>query len=256
MGNCGMLVLLLMLLISKPTTLGELSSEGSLVHHMKVKAIERRRARLREGEGQRTEITVPTADQGETSPTSVSTECPMMVTDETKFEGCSLARLPSFDPEERFLSILSGIAMVVVWALVFCLNARLRSFPFAVVIACQLEKKHMLGAFSLLKVIESELQAYLSVTKGRVGHCLALIQGASDVQEQGGVVKRFQELFAQTKYKEAAELAAQSPQGVLRTPDTVAKFQNKKNLLENWLAEDKLECSEELGDLVKVLTEI
>ena len=28
--------------------------------------------------------------------------------------------------------------------------------------------------------------------------------------------------------------------------------QNKKNLLENWLAEDKLECGEELGDLVKV----
>ncbi|CAD6264783.1 unnamed protein product [Miscanthus lutarioriparius] len=27
--------------------------------------------------------------------------------------------------------------------------------------------------------------------------------------------------------------------------------QNKKNLLENWLAEDKLECSEELGDLIK-----
>ncbi|KAG2403199.1 uncharacterized protein HKW66_Vig0184850 [Vigna angularis] len=34
MGNCGMLVLLLMLLISKPTTLAELSSEGSLVQHM------------------------------------------------------------------------------------------------------------------------------------------------------------------------------------------------------------------------------
>ncbi|GJX81002.1 putative reverse transcriptase domain-containing protein [Tanacetum coccineum] len=29
--------------------------------------------------------------------------------------------------------------------------------------------------------------------------------------------------------------------------------QNNKNLLENWLAEDKLECSEELGDLVKTL---
>ncbi|KAJ8438732.1 hypothetical protein Cgig2_013778 [Carnegiea gigantea] len=106
------------------------------------------------------------------------------------------------------------------------------------------------------------------------------------------IVQRFQELFAQTKYKEAAELAAESPQGILRTPDTVAKFQsvpvqagqtppllqyfgtlltrgklnafesvelsrlvvnqNKKILLENWLAEDKLECSEELGDLVKV----
>ncbi|XLR37495.1 hypothetical protein HN51_024244 [Arachis hypogaea] len=107
------------------------------------------------------------------------------------------------------------------------------------------------------------------------------------------VVERFHELFAQTKYKEAAELAAESPQGILRTPDTVAKFQsvpvqagqtppllqyfgtlltrgklnafeslelsrlvvnqNKKNLLENWLAEDKLECSEELGDLVKTV---
>jgi len=32
-------------------------------------------------------------------------------------------------------------------------------------------------------------------------------------------------LFAQTKYKEAAELAAESPQGLLRTPETVAKFQ-------------------------------
>ncbi|KAF9591336.1 hypothetical protein IFM89_003959 [Coptis chinensis] len=39
------------------------------------------------------------------------------------------------------------------------------------------------------------------------------------------VVQRFQELFSQTKYKEAAELAAESPQGLLRTPDTVAMFQ-------------------------------
>ncbi|KAL5997908.1 Clathrin heavy chain 2, partial [Asimina triloba] len=107
-------------------------------------------------------------------------------------------------------------------------------------------------------------------------------------------VQRFQELFAQMKYKEAAELAAESLQGILRTPDTVAKFQsvpvqpgqtppllqyfgtlltngklnafeslelsrlvvnqNKKNFLEDWLAEDKLECTEELGDLVKIQT--
>jgi hypothetical protein len=39
------------------------------------------------------------------------------------------------------------------------------------------------------------------------------------------VVERFHELFAQTKYKEAAELAAESPQGILRTPATVANFQ-------------------------------
>ncbi|KAH7666848.1 Ankyrin repeat-containing domain-containing protein [Dioscorea alata] len=38
------------------------------------------------------------------------------------------------------------------------------------------------------------------------------------------VVQRFQELFSQTKYKEAVELVAKSPQGILRTPETVAKF--------------------------------
>lgn len=35
-------------------------------------------------------------------------------------------------------------------------------------IACLLEKKTMVGAYSLLKVIESELQGYLSATRGRV----------------------------------------------------------------------------------------
>ncbi|KAJ0053579.1 hypothetical protein Pint_02599 [Pistacia integerrima] len=35
-------------------------------------------------------------------------------------------------------------------------------------IACLLEKKTMLGAYSLLKVIESELQGYVSATRGRV----------------------------------------------------------------------------------------
>ncbi|KAJ4893151.1 Clathrin heavy chain 1 [Raphanus sativus] len=106
-------------------------------------------------------------------------------------------------------------------------------------------------------------------------------------EEKRKVKERFKDLFDQTKYKEAAELAAESPQGILRTPDisvpvqagqtppllqyfgtllTKGKLnsyeslelsrlvvnQNKKNLLENWLKEDKLECSEELGDLVKV----
>ena len=42
-------------------------------------------------------------------------------------------------------------------------------------IACQLEKKNMLGAYSLVKVIESELQAYVSATKGRVVHIIIII---------------------------------------------------------------------------------
>lgn len=53
------------------------------------------------------------------------------------------------------------------------------------------------------------------------------------------VVQRFQELFSQTKYKEAAELAAESPQGILRTPDTVAKFQVLASL---YISEHLLLC--------------
>ncbi|CAA3004606.1 AUGMIN subunit 3 isoform X1 [Olea europaea subsp. europaea] len=48
----------------------------------------------------------------------------------------------------------------------------------------------MHGAYSLLKVIELELQGYLSATKSRVGHCIALVQAASDVPEQGAVDDR------------------------------------------------------------------
>ncbi|KAJ6850541.1 clathrin heavy chain 1-like isoform X1 [Iris pallida] len=105
--------------------------------------------------------------------------------------------------------------------------------------------------------------------------------------------ERFQILFYQRKFEEAVEVAADSPQGILRTPEVLAQLQsvpvqdgqtpplllyfgtllkkgklnafealelsrlvlnqNKKILLENWLSEDKLECSEELGDLVKTV---
>jgi len=105
------------------------------------------------------------------------------------------------------------------------------------------------------------------------------------------VVQKFQRLFAAGQYKEAAELAADSPQGALRTKETVEGFkrvpsqpgqtspllvyfgtiltksrlnefesvelgrlvmsQNKKHLLDNWYKEGKLTPSEELGDLYK-----
>ncbi|XP_060051255.1 clathrin heavy chain 2 isoform X3 [Erinaceus europaeus] len=104
-------------------------------------------------------------------------------------------------------------------------------------------------------------------------------------------VRKFNTLFAQGSYAEAAKVAVSAPKGILRTSDTVWKFQSipsqpgqtsplllyfgilldqgqlnkleslelcrpvlqqgRKQLLEKWLKEDKLECSEELGDLVK-----
>ncbi|CAH1967948.1 unnamed protein product [Acanthoscelides obtectus] len=104
-------------------------------------------------------------------------------------------------------------------------------------------------------------------------------------------VSKFQMLFQNGQYAEAAKVAANAPKGILRTPQTIQMFQQvptqagqnspllqyfgilldqgqlnryeslelckpvllqgRKQLLEKWLKEDKLECSEELGDLVK-----
>ena len=105
------------------------------------------------------------------------------------------------------------------------------------------------------------------------------------------VLSRFNTLSAQGNWAEAAKVAASSPKGILRTPATIERFkmapatpgtaspilqyfgillekgtlnkyeslelarpvlqQGRKQLLEKWLKEDKLECSEELGDIVK-----
>ncbi len=94
-------------------------------------------------------------------------------------------------------------------------------------------------------------------------------------------------------FKGAAKLAAESPQQVLRTPATIQRFQQapgqpgqatpiltyfgmllekgklnamesielakpviqqgKQQLLQKWIGEDKLECTEELGDLIKMV---
>lgn len=110
--------------------------------------------------------------------------------------------------------------------------------------------------------------------------------GADDV-----FITRFNQLFAAGQIPAATEIAAQAPRGILRTAETIMRFQQlpqqpgqpapilqyfqtllkrgklnqmesvelvrlvlntgKKQLIETWLKEEKLECSEELGDLVK-----
>ncbi|CAL9051558.1 unnamed protein product [Musa banksii] len=149
------------------------------------------------------------------------------------------------------------------------------------------------GQVLLATVNEATIVPFVSSQLNNLELAVSLAKRGNLPGAENLVVQRFQELFSQTKYKEAAELAAESPQDILRTPETVAKFQsvpvqagqtppllqyfgtlltrgklnafeslelsrlvvnqNKKNLLENWLAEDKLECSEELGDLVKTV---
>uniref|UniRef100_A0A1B6FIJ1 Clathrin heavy chain n=4 Tax=Proconiini TaxID=565685 RepID=A0A1B6FIJ1_9HEMI len=112
------------------------------------------------------------------------------------------------------------------------------------------------------------------------------LAGAEDL-----FVRKFNTLFQNGQYAEAAKVAANAPKGILRTPQTIQQFQQvptpagqtspllqyfgilldqgqlnkyeslelcrpvlqqgRKQLLEKWLKEEKLECSEELGDLVK-----
>lgn len=102
---------------------------------------------------------------------------------------------------------------------------------------------------------------------------------------------QFEQLLNTGDYVEAAKIAANSPRGFLRTPQTIERFkavpaapgqlsvilqyfgmlldkgtlnkhetlelvrpvlaQNRKHLLEKWMKENKLDCSEELGDIVR-----
>ncbi|GBG88209.1 hypothetical protein CBR_g46777 [Chara braunii] len=147
------------------------------------------------------------------------------------------------------------------------------------------------GQVLIANVNENTIVPFVSNQLGNLELAVNLAKRGNLPGAENLVVQRFQELFAQMKYKEAAELAAESPQGILRKPETILRFQsvpaipgqtspllqyfgallskgslnaveaielsklvlaqNKRNLLENWLNEDKLECSEELGDLVK-----
>ncbi|EPQ56784.1 hypothetical protein GLOTRDRAFT_21533, partial [Gloeophyllum trabeum ATCC 11539] len=115
----------------------------------------------------------------------------------------------------------------------------------------------------------------------------ANLPGADDLY-----IKQYQQLFAAGQFGEAAKVAANSPRGILRTAQVIESFkrapappgglspilqyfgillekgelnhlesvelarpvlqQGKKQLLEKWLKENKLTCSEELGDIVRL----
>ncbi|KAK3001866.1 hypothetical protein RJ639_022135 [Escallonia herrerae] len=121
-------------------------------------------------------------------------------------------------------------------------------------IACQFEKKTMLGAYSLLKVIESELQGYLSATKGRVGRCMALIQAASDVQEQGAVDDRdtflhgVRDLLSIHSNAQAGLSTYVSAPGIVQQISSLhSDLTTIQSDLENALPEDRNRCINELS---------
>ncbi|PQQ13805.1 AUGMIN subunit 3 isoform X2 [Prunus yedoensis var. nudiflora] len=130
-------------------------------------------------------------------------------------------------------------------------------------IACQLEKKNMLGAYSLLKVIESEVQAYLSATKGRVGRCLALIQAASDVQEQGGVddqdhfLHGVRDLLSIHSNAQVGLSTYVSAPGIVQQISILhSDLMTLQSDLENSLPEDRNRCVNELCTLIQSLQQL
>ncbi|KFK31326.1 hypothetical protein AALP_AA6G097800 [Arabis alpina] len=130
-------------------------------------------------------------------------------------------------------------------------------------LACQLEKKNMLGAFSLLKVIESELQGYLSATRSRVGRCLALIQAASDVQEQGAVDDRDSFLHGVRDLLSIHSNAQAGLQTYVSAPAIIQQIlalqsdlSSLQSDLENSLPDDRNRCINELCTLIQNLQQL
>lgn len=82
------------------------------------------------------------------------------------------------------------------------------------------------GQVLLATVNESTIVPFVSNQLNNLELAVNLARRGNLPGAEGLVVQRFHELFSQMKYKEAADLAAESPKGILRTPDTVAKFQS------------------------------
>ncbi|KAJ0253932.1 AUGMIN subunit 3 [Hirschfeldia incana] len=130
-------------------------------------------------------------------------------------------------------------------------------------LACQLEKKNMLGAFSLLKVIESELQGYLSATRSRVGRCSSLIQAASDVQEQGAVDDRDSFLHGvrdllsiHSNVQAGLSTYVSAPAIIQQIVSLQSDLSSLQSDLENSLPDDRNRCINELCTLIQNLQQL
>ncbi|XP_073005699.1 AUGMIN subunit 3 [Typha latifolia] len=130
-------------------------------------------------------------------------------------------------------------------------------------IACQLERRTILSAYSLLKVIESELQGYLSAANGRLGHCLSLIQAASEVQEQGAVDDRdtflhgVRDLLSIHSNAQAALPTYVSAHGIVQQISTLqSDLLSLQFELENTLPADRRRCINDLCILIQTLEQL
>ncbi|KAL7419060.1 Clathrin heavy chain [Cryptotrichosporon argae] len=147
------------------------------------------------------------------------------------------------------------------------------------------------GQVLSVSVDEDTLVPYIQQTLANPELAIKLATRAGLPGADNMIVEQYQRFLQAGQYGEAAKIAANSPRGILRTPHTIDTFkklpnvpgtlspilqyfgillekgelnkyeslelarpviaQGKKQLLEKWLKENKLECSEELGDLCR-----
>jgi clathrin heavy chain len=147
------------------------------------------------------------------------------------------------------------------------------------------------GQVLSVSVDESQIIPYLLQNPANSALAVNLASRAGLPGADNLYAGQFDQLLNAGNYAEAAKIAANSPRGFLRTPQTIERFknlpaqpgqlsvilqyfgmlldkgklnkhetlelvrpvlaQNRKHLIEKWLKEDKLDCSEELGDIVR-----
>ncbi|KAJ3054850.1 hypothetical protein HK097_000656 [Rhizophlyctis rosea] len=147
------------------------------------------------------------------------------------------------------------------------------------------------GQVLSVSIDEEHIIPYIISTLNNTDLALRLAMRNSLPGVDNLVVEKFNQCLSVGDFGGAAKIAATSPRGILRTPATIERFkqvpvapgqltpilqyfgillekgelnkfeslelakpvlqQGRKQLLEKWLKEDKLECSEELGDIVK-----
>ncbi|EPE29243.1 Clathrin heavy-chain terminal [Glarea lozoyensis ATCC 20868] len=147
------------------------------------------------------------------------------------------------------------------------------------------------GQVLAVAVDETTIINYLLQNPANSGLAVKLASRAGLPGADNLYAQQFDQLISAGNYAEAAKIAANSPRGFLRTPQTIDRFkslpavpgqlsiilqyfgmlldkgtlnkhetlelvrpvlaQQRKHLLEKWMKENKLDCSEELGDIVR-----
>eukprot|EP00004_Rigifila_ramosa_P013327 TRINITY_DN293_c0_g1_i1.p1 TRINITY_DN293_c0_g1~~TRINITY_DN293_c0_g1_i1.p1 ORF type:complete len:1689 (+),score=479.53 TRINITY_DN293_c0_g1_i1:58-5067(+) len=147
------------------------------------------------------------------------------------------------------------------------------------------------GQVLLLAIDDNNVVKYITNTLGNPDLGLKFAARNGLPGAEGVFGQQFELFFGQGNYKEAARVASEAPAGALRTPQTIQRFlqapaqpgqpspllqyfgvllekgklnkiesielarlviqQDRKQLLEKWIKEEKLEPVEELGDLLK-----